>query len=168
MRCRRQADERRQVSSARETAMVDLRNEKERRGAADTAERAQTLHFSPCGKGACRLDYGNFTIEFDFSNLLLDDLVAAKQPANFAPDIRGYPLSVSSSVLIELRCPPTADPLAWHHDAVECTQAFDPADQPRPLSHKGLAFAAETFGVLFFDSRDANLSRYRTVASEPG
>src|SRR6266851_9535280 len=74
----------------------------------------------------------------------------------------------TGAMLVEMGDPSSAYPLARDHNAVQRAQAFDPSDKPCAVVDEGLAFAAEPFGVFFLDGRNANVSRYRTVATEPG
>jgi hypothetical protein len=133
VRDRRQADERRQMSSRFETAVIDLGNQKERGCRADPAEGDQTLCFVLGRKWACRLNEGRLTIEFDFGDQLLDDFVAAEEPTDLSPQIRRHWPSVTSAVLVEIGDPSSAYPLAGDHNAVQCAQAFDPSDKPCAL-----------------------------------
>jgi hypothetical protein len=165
---RRQPDERRQVSSRVETAVIDFGNEKERGGGADPAEGDQPLRFVLGWKWACGLNKGSLTIEFDLGDELLDTFVAAQEPSDFAPEIRRHRPSITGAMLVEMNGPSSAYPLAGDHNAVQRAQAFDTSDKPCALVDEGLALAAEPFGVLFLDGWNADLSRYRAVAAEPG
>ena len=111
----------------------------------------------------------HLAVEFDLDNRLLDNFVAAKQPADLSPEIRRHRPSITGAVVVEMGGPSSAYPLARDHNAMQQrAQAFDPSDKPCAVVDEGLAFAAEPFGVFFVDGRNANVSCYRTVTAQPG
>jgi hypothetical protein len=133
----------------------------------DAAERSQTPHLLLRRKRARWLADRHLAVELDLIDELFNDRIAAQQPANFSSEMWRYRSSIAGTVFVQMGDPSPADPLAWHHDAVERAQPLDPPDQPCALIDKGLAFAAEPLRIFLFDTWDANLSRHRTVAPEP-
>src|SRR5438270_1896949 len=168
VRRRCQADERGQVSSRIETPVINFSNQQERRSGANAAEGGQAQRFVLGRKRARRLRQGRLAVKLHFGEQFLKYFVTAQKPADFSPEKRRHWPSITRAVFVETGDPSASDPLAGHHNAMQRTQAFDPADEACALVDESFTLAAEPFGVFFFDSRHSNFSRHRTVTPKPG
>jgi hypothetical protein len=104
--------------------------------------------------------------------------VSPKQPANFTAEIRRYRPSVTGSILIELRGPSTADPVAdtamsWSAHPPLIRPSYD-AGRDLDCSHRGAPGELQTAVVWYPQTptswafvSDANQVAYRRVPAVP-
>src|SRR5438309_1264531 len=107
------------MSTALEAAVINLGDEKQCGDVADAAERGQAPYLFLGGQRTGGCGDRHLAIEFDFGNQFLKHVVATQQSLDFPPQMWRHRPTVTGAVIVEMKHPSFADPLARYQDAVK-------------------------------------------------
>ena len=88
-----------------------------------------------------------FSIRFDFLDLIAKKLVVPKHAFNITAKERGQLTPVSRFDMVAALLQTLSDPLAPQGDAVEREETLDPTDKTRPLLNQVLALSFDPVGI---------------------